>query len=75
MNEKSKSKDEETKVRKKNLSWNDKTIEDPENITAETNLLPENTTSEARIFIVSLNSYKCLKHILNFEIICFLRFL
>ncbi|XP_020293300.1 uncharacterized protein LOC109859437 isoform X2 [Pseudomyrmex gracilis] len=44
--EKSKGKDEETKVRKKNLSWNDKTIEDPENITAETNLLPENTTSE-----------------------------
>lgn len=51
MNEKSKGKDEETKLRKKNLSWNDKSIEDPENITAETNLLPENTTSETRIMV------------------------
>lgn len=51
MNEKSKSKDEEPKVRKKNLSWNDKNIEDPEDITAETNLLPENTSGEARVMV------------------------
>lgn len=51
MNEKSKSKDEEPKVRKKNLSWNDKNIEDPEDITPETNLLPENTSGEARIMV------------------------
>lgn len=53
----SKSKDEETKARKKNLSWNDKNIEDPENITAETNLLPE-TPNEARVMvrlIIALN--------------------
>lgn len=52
-----KSKDEETKARKKNLSWNDKNIEDPENITAETNLLPE-TPNEARVMvrlIIALN--------------------
>jgi len=51
MNEKSKGKDEEPKVRKKNLSWNDKNIEDPEDITPETNLLPENTSGEARIMV------------------------
>lgn len=60
----SKSKDEETKARKKNLSWNDKSIEDPENITAETNLLPD-TSSEARVtlvrFIISLNLWR-VKH-------------
>lgn len=54
MNEKSKSKDEEPKVRKKNLSWNDKNIEDPEDITPETNLLPENTSGEARIMVGKL---------------------
>jgi len=51
MNDKPKGKVEETKIRKKNLSWNDKNMEDPENITAETNLLPENITSEARIMV------------------------
>lgn len=52
MTEKSKSKDEETKVRKKNLSWKtDKNMEDPEDITAETNLLPENTPSETRVMV------------------------
>lgn len=51
MNEKSKSKDEEPKIRKKNLSWNDKNIEDPEDITAETNLLPENPSGEARVMV------------------------
>jgi len=54
MNDKLKAKDEETKIRKKNLSWNDKNMEDPENITAETNLLPENITSEARIMVYYL---------------------
>lgn len=56
MTEKSKSKDEEPKVivkSKKNLSWNDKNIEDPEDITPETNLLPENTSGEARIMVRS----------------------
>lgn len=60
MKDNSKSKDEETKTRKKNLSWNEKNIEDPENITAETNLLPE-TPSEARVMvrlIISLNLYR-----------------
>lgn len=59
MKDNSKSKDEESKKSKKNLSWNEKNIEDPENITAETNLLPE-TPSEARVMvrlIISLNSY------------------
>lgn len=52
MHEKSKDKDEETKVRKKNLSWkNDKNMEDTEDITAETNLLPENTSGETRIMV------------------------
>jgi len=50
MNDKSKDKNEETKVRKKNLSWNDKNLEDPEDITPETNLLPENT-NEARVMV------------------------
>lgn len=53
MNEKAKGKEEETKVRKKNLSWKtDKNMEDPEDITAETNLLPEN--SEARVMVQRL---------------------
>lgn len=52
MHAKSKDKDEETKVRKKNLSWkNDKNMEDPEDITAEANLLPENTSGEARVMV------------------------
>lgn len=43
MDEKAKDKEEETKIRKKNLSWKtDKNMEDPEDITAEANLLPEN---------------------------------
>lgn len=58
MNEKSKSKDEEPKVRKKNLSWNDKNIEDPEDITPETNLLPENTSGEARVMVHNTNIIK-----------------
>lgn len=55
MNEKTKSKEEESKARKKNLSWKtDKNTEDPEDITAETNLLPENTSSEARVMVQHL---------------------
>lgn len=63
MTEKSKSKDEEPKVRKKNLSWNDKNIEDPEDITPETNLLPENTSSEARVMGTDLTLHSILNHI------------
>ncbi|EZA60845.1 hypothetical protein X777_13047 [Ooceraea biroi] len=63
MNEKSKGKDEEVKVRKKNLSWNDKSMEDPENITAETNLLPENTTNEARLMGTDFTLHSILNHI------------
>ncbi|KAL6257371.1 hypothetical protein P5V15_010944 [Pogonomyrmex californicus] len=62
MNEKSKGKDEEPKVRKKNLSWNDKNIEDPEDITAETNLLPENT-GEARVMGTDFTLHSILNHI------------
>lgn len=51
MREKSKGKDEE-KARKKNLSWKaEKGMEDLEDITAEANLLPENTTNEARVTV------------------------
>ncbi|XP_050452657.1 uncharacterized protein LOC126852192 isoform X2 [Cataglyphis hispanica] len=57
-----KSKDEETKARKKNLSWNDKSIEDPENITAETNLLPE-TPNEARVMGTDFTLHSILNHI------------
>ncbi|XP_071632419.1 uncharacterized protein [Temnothorax longispinosus] len=63
MTEKSKSKDEEPKVRKKNLSWNDKNIEDPEDITPETNLLPENTPVEARIMGTDFTLHSILNHI------------
>lgn len=58
----SKRKDEETKARKKNLSWNDKNIEDPENITAETNLLPE-TPNEARVMGTDFTLHSILNHI------------
>lgn len=61
MTEKSKSKEEEPKVRKKNLSWNDKNIEDAEDITPETNLLPENTSSEARVMV--RNTYYIIRFI------------
>lgn len=63
MNEKSKDKDEEPKVRKKNLSWNDKNIEDPEDITPETNLLPENTSGETRIMGTDFTLHSILNHI------------
>ncbi|XP_072758120.1 uncharacterized protein [Anoplolepis gracilipes] len=62
MKDNSKSKDEETKARKKNLSWNDKPIEDPENITAETNLLPE-TPNEARVMGTDFTLHSILNHI------------
>ncbi|EFN77338.1 uncharacterized protein LOC105189677 [Harpegnathos saltator] len=61
MNEKAKSKNEETKLRKKNLSW--KNMEDPEDITAETNLLPENTSSEARVVGTDFTLHSILNHI------------
>lgn len=60
MKDNSKSKDEETKTRKKNLSWNDKNLEDPENITAETNLLPE-TPNEARVMVRLIISFNLSK--------------
>ncbi|XP_014473915.1 PREDICTED: uncharacterized protein LOC106744031 isoform X2 [Dinoponera quadriceps] len=64
MNEKSKGKDEEAKVRKKNLSWKaDKSMEDPEDITAETNLLPENTPSEGRVMGTDFTLHSILNHI------------
>ncbi|XP_018375127.1 PREDICTED: uncharacterized protein LOC108768920 [Trachymyrmex cornetzi] len=63
MTEKSKSKEEEPKVRKKNLSWNDKNIEDAEDITPETNLLPENTSSEARVMSTDFTLHSILNHI------------
>ncbi|KAL0122648.1 hypothetical protein PUN28_007400 [Cardiocondyla obscurior] len=63
MNEKSKSKEEEPKIRKKNLSWNDKNIEDSEDITPETNLLPENTSGEARIMGTDFTLHSILNHI------------
>lgn len=45
-------KEETAKTRKKNLSWkNDKSKEDPEEITAESSLLPENATSDGRITV------------------------
>ncbi|EFN73827.1 hypothetical protein EAG_06469 [Camponotus floridanus] len=62
MKDNSKSKDEETKTRKKNLSWNDKNLEDPENITAETNLLPE-TPNEARVMSTDFTLHSILNHI------------
>jgi len=77
MNEKSKSKDEEPKIRKKNLSWNDKNIEDPEDITPETNLLPENTSGEARVmvynvyYIIKLIMQMHLKYVLDFQMTFF----
>lgn len=63
MNERPKGKDEDAKLRKKNLSWNEKSMEDPENITAETNLLPENATSEARIMGTDFTLHSILNHI------------
>ncbi|KOX67156.1 hypothetical protein WN51_09400 [Melipona quadrifasciata] len=48
MTEKSKDKDDDGKVRKKNLSWKNEK-EDVEDITVETTLLPENTKIDGKI--------------------------
>ncbi|XP_076618717.1 uncharacterized protein LOC143340526 isoform X3 [Colletes latitarsis] len=50
MTEKNKDKEDDGKGRKKNLSWkNEKEKEDTEDITVETNLLPETTVSDGKI--------------------------
>lgn len=52
MNEKMKNKGEDTKIRKKSLSWKtDKSKDESEEITAETNLLPENSGTESKITV------------------------
>lgn len=53
MTEKNKDKDDDGKGRKKNLSWkNEKEKEDTEDITVETNLLPESTASDGKITVL-----------------------
>ncbi|XP_046614617.1 uncharacterized protein LOC124302456 isoform X3 [Neodiprion virginianus] len=57
-------KDEITKTRKKNLSWkNDKYKDDPEEITAESSLLPDNATTEGRITGADFTLHSILNHI------------
>lgn len=56
MTEKNKDKDDDGKSRKKNLSWkNEKEREDMEDITVETNLLPENTKAEGKVGVLSIH--------------------
>lgn len=59
MTEKNKDKDnDDGKSRKKNLSWkNEKEKEDIEDITVETNLLPETTKPEGKIPVFLLYYY------------------
>ncbi|KAG7214106.1 hypothetical protein KM043_001464 [Ampulex compressa] len=64
MNEKAKDKEEEARARKKNLSWkNDGIKEEMDDITAETNLLPENATSEGRAMATEFTLHSILNHI------------
>ncbi|XP_046742816.1 uncharacterized protein LOC124409316 isoform X3 [Diprion similis] len=57
-------KDEIAKTRKKNLSWkNDKCKDDPEEITAESSLLPDNATAEGRITGADFTLHSILNHI------------
>ncbi|KAK2584041.1 hypothetical protein KPH14_006492 [Odynerus spinipes] len=62
MNEKMKNKGEDAKMRKKNLSWKtDKSKDESEEITAETNLLPETAETESKGTDFTLHSI--LNHI------------
>ncbi|XP_035722724.1 uncharacterized protein LOC118441860 [Vespa mandarinia] len=64
MNEKIKNKSEDTKVRKKSLSWKtDKNKDESEEITAETNLLPENSGAESKITGTDFTLHSILNHI------------
>nr|KAF7427272.1 hypothetical protein H0235_006966 [Vespula pensylvanica] len=64
MNEKMKNKGEDTKIRKKSLSWKtDKSKDESEEITAETNLLPENSGTENKITGTDFTLHSILNHI------------
>ncbi|XP_076164237.1 uncharacterized protein LOC143145085 isoform X2 [Ptiloglossa arizonensis] len=64
MTEKNKDKDDDGKGRKKNLSWkNEKEKEDTEDITVETNLLPESTASDGKITSSDFTLHSILNHI------------
>ncbi|XP_076235394.1 uncharacterized protein LOC143179861 isoform X2 [Calliopsis andreniformis] len=64
MTEKDKDKDDDGKGRKKNLSWkNEKEKEDTEDITVETNLLPENNASEGKVSSSDFTLHSILNHI------------
>ncbi|KZC08715.1 PREDICTED: uncharacterized protein LOC107186908 [Dufourea novaeangliae] len=64
MTEKNKDKEDDGKGRKKNLSWkNEKGKEDTEDITVETNLLPENTASDTKIASSDFTLHSILNHI------------
>ncbi|KAL2726839.1 uncharacterized protein V1478_007117 [Vespula squamosa] len=64
MNEKIKNKAEDTKIRKKSLSWKtDKSKDESEEITAETNLLPENSGTESKITGTDFTLHSILNHI------------
>ncbi|XP_076224173.1 uncharacterized protein LOC116424682 isoform X3 [Nomia melanderi] len=64
MTDKSKDKVDDSKGRKKNLSWkNEKGKEDAEDITVETNLLPENTTTDAKLTSSDFTLHSILNHI------------
>ncbi|XP_076482479.1 uncharacterized protein LOC117160390 isoform X1 [Bombus vancouverensis nearcticus] len=64
MTEKSKDKDDDGKLRKKNLSWkNEKEKEDVEDITVETNLLPENTKVDGKVGNSDFTLHSILNHI------------
>lgn len=55
MTEKDKDKDDDGKLRKKSLSWkNEKEKEEIKDITVETNLLPENSTSDGKVAVTSV---------------------
>ncbi|XP_076618714.1 uncharacterized protein LOC143340526 isoform X1 [Colletes latitarsis] len=64
MTEKNKDKEDDGKGRKKNLSWkNEKEKEDTEDITVETNLLPETTVSDGKITSSDFTLHSILNHI------------
>ncbi|XP_015190475.1 PREDICTED: uncharacterized protein LOC107073986 [Polistes dominula] len=64
MNEKMKNKGEDAKIRKKSLSWKtDKSKDESEEITAETNLLPENSATENKITSTDFTLHSILNHI------------
>ncbi|XP_006557794.1 uncharacterized protein LOC412943 isoform X3 [Apis mellifera] len=64
MAEKSKDKDNDGKLRKKNLSWkNEKEKKDIEDITVETNLLPENIKVDGKVANNDFTLHSILNHI------------